>query len=76
MGVGFSNVDLADGLYPCFTVGRKQKVKVNFGKDKFKYAAMFEIYPDLRSYQLKMTKEQGQSLEQLFDKYRCKNYFL
>ena len=70
MGSAFNNVNIGDGLYPAVTINRKQKAKINFGKSGFKYPIIFEIYPDLRSFHLKMTKEQSQQLEQIYEKYR------
>lgn len=73
MGVAFSNVE-GEAFYPAVSLHKRQKVTVCFGKQPFKYS-MQEIFPDLHSLQLKLTKEQHTALDKLFDKYKGLTFF-
>jgi hypothetical protein len=70
IGTAFNNVVVGDGLAPAVTLTRKQKVRINIGKSAYRYPMMFEVYPDLHSFCLKMTTEQARQLETMFEKYR------
>jgi len=69
MGVAFTGVQAGDGLYPCVSLQKGQKVSVNFGKVPFKHP-IHEVFPDIYPLHISISKEQQQSLEKLFDKYK------
>jgi len=69
MGVAFTGVAAGDGLYPCVSLQKGQKVSVNFGKSPFKFNVT-EVFPDIHGLHISITKEQQQALEKMFEKYK------
>jgi len=73
MGPAFTNVQLGEGLIPALSVNRNQSVFVNFGKSPFAFPIP-EFFPDISPFMAclkpQFSKQQTDSLESLFEKYR------
>eukprot|EP00698_Gefionella_okellyi_P002443 TRINITY_DN1229_c1_g1_i1.p1 TRINITY_DN1229_c1_g1~~TRINITY_DN1229_c1_g1_i1.p1 ORF type:complete len:393 (-),score=85.64 TRINITY_DN1229_c1_g1_i1:17-1195(-) len=66
LGVAYNNITIpSDGLFPCVSLAKRERVIVNFGKTDFQYpvAGLFGLHSQLGPEGLK-------KLEKLFDKYK------